>query len=98
MRVRVPSHARRATPARGPWPEPVVLVYPDAGPGPVKAVGKSPAFTLSKFATVTLSPVVWSAPAATGRLIAVMLPVAANVSASEPAPPSIEFLVGPPWG
>ena len=74
-------------------PDPVVIVLADDDPVTVSAVENMLALTFSKFATATASPVVWSAPAATPRLIAVVLPVAENVSVSVPPPPSIEVSV-----
>ncbi len=54
------------------------------------AVDTTEASRFSKLATTTVSPVVWSEPAATAKLTAVMPPEAASVSVSEPVPPSIE--------
>ena len=48
---------------------------------------------LSKFVTPALSPVVWSDPAATARLMAVTPPATARTSVSAPVPPSIEVSV-----
>ena len=56
----------------------------------VMPVESALALTYSKFATATLSPVVWSEPAATPRLIAVTVTPAARINVSLPAPASIE--------
>ena len=76
-------------------PEPVVIVLADAEPVTVSAVETTEASRFSKLATATVSPVVWSTPAATAKLTAVMPPEAASVSVSDPVPPSID--VSDPW-
>ena len=63
-------------------------------PVTVSAEPTSDASRFSKFATLTVSPTVWSEPAATQKLTAVMPPLAASTSVSVPVPPSIE--VSPP--
>ena len=68
----------------------VLRVFAAEEPMIVMALLKTPASTLSKLSTLTPSPVVWSVPAVTERLIDVMLPAVAKVSVSVPAPPSIE--------
>ena len=67
----------------------MVLVEDD--PVTVTAVVITLASTLSKFETVTVSPVVWSV--LIDRLMAVMPPAAASTSLSVPLLPSIETSV-----
>jgi hypothetical protein len=62
-------------------------------PVTVSAVAAIEAFRFSKFATLTVSPDVWSEPAATAKLTAVTPPVAASTRVSFPEPPSIELSV-----
>ena len=64
-------------------------------PWTVNAEFATDALRFSKFATATLSPVVWSEPAATAKFTAVMPPVAASTRVSTPVPPSIDVSV--PW-
>ena len=54
-------------------------------PVTVNAVVATEALRFSKFVTTTLSPVVWSVPAATEKFTAVMPPSAARMSVSVPA-------------
>ena len=74
-------------------PEPVVIVLAEEEPVTVKAELRLDASMFSKFVVLTLSPVVWSDPAATARLMAVVPPAAASNSVSVPVPPSIEVSV-----
>jgi hypothetical protein len=62
-------------------------------PVTVKVELRLDASMFSKFVTLTLSPVVWSDPAATARLMAVTPPAAARTRVSAPVPPSIEVSV-----
>ena len=75
-------------------PEPLVIVLADDDPVTVRAELATDASTFSKLVMLTVSPVVWSEPAVTEKLIAVMPPVAASTRVSSvPAPPSIEVSV-----
>ena len=62
-------------------------------PVTASAVVATDASRFSKLATIAASPVVWSAPAATVKFTAVMPPVAASTSVSDPLPPSTEVSV-----
>ncbi len=74
-------------------PEPVVITLAELDPVTVNAVESALASRFSKLVTPTTSPVVWSVPAATARLTAVVPPDTAMTSVSEPVPPSIEASV-----
>jgi hypothetical protein len=74
-------------------PEPVLIAFAADEPVTVSAELSAEASTLSKFATLTVSPVVWSEPAVTVKLMAVVLPDTASTSVSVPEPPSIEVSV-----
>ena len=74
-------------------PEPVVMVLAEDDPVTVKVELRRDASRFSKFTALTPSPVVWSEPAPTAKLTAVMPPAAARTSVSVPAPPSIEVSV-----
>ena len=62
-------------------------------PVTVSALVRIEASRFSKFATLTVSPTVWSDPAETAKSTAVMPPAAASTSVSVPVPPSIEVSV-----
>ena len=55
----------------------------------VNAVEVSEALTYWKLYMLTVSPVVWSVPAETAKLIAVVPPEALSISVFVPLPPSI---------
>ena len=71
-------------------PEPVVIVLAKADPVTTSAVVSALASRFSKLVTLTLSPVVWSEPAATAKLTALKVEPAATISVSVPVLPSIE--------
>ena len=71
-------------------PEPVVIVFAEAVPVTVRAVDSALASRLSKLVTLTVSPLVWSLPAATEKFTAVVPPDTASTSMSVAVPPSIE--------
>ena len=71
-------------------PVPVVRILADVEPVTVSAVPSALASRFSKFATSTLSPAVWSAPAATEKLTAVTAAPAPTNNVSLPTPPSID--------
>ena len=70
-----------------------MIVLADDEPVTVNAELIAEASRLSKLATLTVSPVVWSAPALTAKLTAVIPPPAARISVSVPELPSIEVSV-----
>ena len=72
-------------------PEPVVIVFAKAEPVTTTAVVKALASRFSKLVTLTVSPVVWSEPAATAKLTALRLAPAATISVSVPVLPSIDI-------
>ena len=74
-------------------PEPLVIVFAEDDPVTVRAELMADASRFSKFVTLRLSPVVWSEPAPTAKLTAVMPPAAARTRVSAPVPPSIEASV-----
>ena len=74
-------------------PVPVLIVFAAEDAVTVSAVVMIDASRFSKFATLALSPVVWSEPAATVKLTEVIPPAAARTSVSLPLPPSIELSV-----
>ena len=71
-------------------PAPVVMMFAPLEPVTLRAVVKTLALIFSKLATSTESPVVWSTPGATERLIAVVPPEASKIRLFMPAPPSSE--------
>jgi hypothetical protein len=76
-------------------PEPLVIVLAEDEPVTVNAELMTDASRFSKLVTLRMSPAVWSEPAPTAKLSAVMPPAAASTSVSVPVPPSIEASV--PW-
>jgi hypothetical protein len=74
-------------------PEPVVIALAEDEPVTVRAEPRADASTFSKFVMLTVSPMVWSEPAATEKLTAVVPPETARISVSVPVPPSIEVSV-----
>ena len=74
-------------------PEPVVIVFAAAEPVTVNAELRTLASRFSKFATETVSPTVWSEPAATAKFTEVIPPDVASTSVSDPLPPSIKVSV-----
>ena len=70
-------------------PEPVVITLAALEPVMLRPVVSALALRFSKLVTATLSPVVWSVPAATERLTAVVPPEASMISVALPVPPEI---------